>query len=41
MDAVEGPHWADVLGALCWLIVVLELDLLILVYVVRGVEAIA
>jgi len=27
MDAVE-PHWADVLGGLCWLIVVLEIDLL-------------
>lgn len=38
MDAVE-PHWADVLGGLCWLIVVLEVDFFIFEGIVRGAEA--
>lgn len=39
MDAVEQPHWADVLGGVAWLIVVLELDFFFWLGVVRGVEA--
>lgn len=38
MDAVE-PHWADVLGGLAWLIVVLEIDFFFWLGVVRGLEA--
>lgn len=38
MDAV-GPHWADVLGGLAWVIVVLEIDFFIFEGIVRGVEA--
>lgn len=39
MDAVEGPHWADVLGGVAWIVVVLEIDFLFFLGVVRGVEA--
>ncbi len=39
MDAVEQPHWADVLGGIAWLVVVLEIDVLFWVGVVRGIEA--
>lgn len=38
MDAVE-PHWADVLGGVAWLIVVLEIDFFFFVGVVRALEA--
>lgn len=38
MDAV-GPHWADVLGGLAWVIVVLELDFLLFLGIVRAIEA--
>lgn len=35
MDAVEAPHWAEILGAWAWLIVVLELDFLFWASVLR------